>query len=150
MNANPPGTRQKSKLLDQVRLASRAEHYSMRTEKAYVQWIKQFIPFHKQLRTPLLCSFLRFMHCVRGCLQFALDTKYPNAAQEWGWPYVFPVSSILIDPRSGKRRRHLPPIFCKAATIFEQCRNSQVTAMSTLPGSLRMCRTRTAGEFPAL
>jgi site-specific recombinase XerD len=36
----------KPKLLDQVRLAIRARHYSIRTEEAYVQWIKRFILFH--------------------------------------------------------------------------------------------------------
>jgi integron integrase len=35
------------KLLDRVRLALRARHYSRRTEDVYVMWIKQFIFFHK-------------------------------------------------------------------------------------------------------
>jgi integrase len=35
-----------------------------------------------------------------------LDRKYPNAAREWKWQYVFPVASISRDPRSGKLRRH--------------------------------------------
>ncbi len=37
---------QKPKLLDQVRQAIRTRHYSLRTEEAYVQWIKRFILFH--------------------------------------------------------------------------------------------------------
>jgi integrase len=36
----------------------------------------------------------------------ALARKYPNAAREWGWQYMFPARSISTDPRSGKRRRH--------------------------------------------
>ena len=36
----------------------------------------------------------------------ALERKYPNAAREWGWQYVFPSSKLSIDPRSGKIRRH--------------------------------------------
>jgi integron integrase len=36
----------KPKLLDQVRLAICTRHYSIRTEEAYVQWIKRFILFH--------------------------------------------------------------------------------------------------------
>jgi site-specific recombinase XerD len=32
--------------LDQVRSAIRAKHYSLRTEEAYVQWIRRFILFH--------------------------------------------------------------------------------------------------------
>lgn len=34
------------KLLDRVRDATRRLHYSIRTEDAYVLWIKQFILFH--------------------------------------------------------------------------------------------------------
>jgi len=36
----------------------------------------------------------------------ALERKYPNAAKEWGWQYIFPSSKLSIDPRSGKIRRH--------------------------------------------
>lgn len=36
----------------------------------------------------------------------ALDRKYPNAAQEWGWQFVFPSSRLAIDPRSKIIRRH--------------------------------------------
>ena len=39
-------TAPKPKLLDQVRQAIRTRHYSYRTEKAYVHWIKRFIFFH--------------------------------------------------------------------------------------------------------
>ncbi len=35
-----------SRLLDQVREAIRVRHYSIRTEEAYVGWIRQFILFH--------------------------------------------------------------------------------------------------------
>jgi integron integrase len=38
----------KPKLLDQVRQAIRKRHYSDRTEKAYVHWIKRFIFFHNK------------------------------------------------------------------------------------------------------
>jgi integron integrase len=36
------------KLLDQVRQAIRIRHYSYRTEKAYIHWIKRFIFFHSK------------------------------------------------------------------------------------------------------
>src|SRR5262249_18527079 len=41
-----PPTAPKPKLLDQVRQAIRARHYSLRTEEAYVAWVKRFILFH--------------------------------------------------------------------------------------------------------
>ena len=34
------------KLLDRVRDAIRVKHYSIRTEQAYVNWIKRYIYFH--------------------------------------------------------------------------------------------------------
>jgi integron integrase len=39
-------------------------------------------------------------------LPYALDRKYPNAAKEWAWQYVFPSPKLSIDPRSAKQRRH--------------------------------------------
>lgn len=39
-------------------------------------------------------------------LPFALSRKYPNAAGDWGWQYIFPASRRSIDPRSGVLRRH--------------------------------------------
>lgn len=36
----------------------------------------------------------------------ALARKYPNAAKEFRWQYVFPSSNIAKDPRSGIFRRH--------------------------------------------
>jgi integron integrase len=39
---------QQPKLLDQVRLVILTRHYSVRTEKAYIHWIKRFIFFHER------------------------------------------------------------------------------------------------------
>ena len=39
-------------------------------------------------------------------LPFALGRKFPKAAREWAWQYVFPSSRISVDPRTEKRQRH--------------------------------------------
>ena len=40
----------------------------------------------------------------------ALARKYPHAAKDWKWQYVFPSEKLSTDPRSGKiRRHHLDP-----------------------------------------
>ncbi|WJW75567.1 integron integrase [Thiohalobacter sp. IOR34] len=39
-------------------------------------------------------------------LPYALARKYPYAAREWGWQYVFLASRRSVDPRSGIERRH--------------------------------------------
>lgn len=39
-------------------------------------------------------------------LPYALSRKYPRAATEWCWQYVFPSHNRSRDPESGKMRRH--------------------------------------------
>ena len=39
-------------------------------------------------------------------LPFALARKYPHAAKEWMWQYVFPAARLSVDPRSKAIRRH--------------------------------------------
>ena len=39
-------------------------------------------------------------------LPHALERKYPRAAREWAWQYVFPSRKLSTDPRSGAIRRH--------------------------------------------
>jgi hypothetical protein len=51
------------RLLDRVRTALRTRHYSARTEKAYVGWIRRFIVFHgkrhpSDLAEPEITAFI--------------------------------------------------------------------------------------------
>jgi integron integrase len=41
-----------------------------------------------------------------AALPDALARKYPSAAYEWGWQFVFPSRKRSVDPRSGAIRRH--------------------------------------------
>lgn len=50
-SSSPPTPRPSSppkapRLLDRVRAAIRARHYSRRTEAAYVGWVRRFVVFH--------------------------------------------------------------------------------------------------------
>jgi site-specific recombinase XerC len=45
-----------------------------------------------------------------GCLgmTFGYGRKFPRAAQQWAWQYIFASSRLSIDPRSaGKQRHHI-------------------------------------------
>ena len=65
----------KPRLIDQVRNVLRLHHYSIRTEEAYIQWIKRFIFFHnkrhpnemgeKEIKTILLILLLISMSQLR-------------------------------------------------------------------------------------
>jgi integron integrase len=39
-------------------------------------------------------------------LPYALERKYPGAARDWSWQYLFPARAVSTDPRSGVVRRH--------------------------------------------
>jgi len=61
----------KPKLLDQVRDALRVRHYSLRTEQAYVYWIREFILFHNKqhpdnLREDAVSRFLSHLATERN------------------------------------------------------------------------------------
>ncbi len=67
------------KLLDQVRDRLRVKHYSIRTERAYVDWIKRFIGFHgkrppRELGATEVEAFLSHLAVER---QVAASTQPP-------------------------------------------------------------------------
>src|SRR5207244_4772630 len=39
-------------------------------------------------------------------LPYALARKYPRAAREWAWQFVFPAAGRSADPEGGAERRH--------------------------------------------
>jgi len=57
-------------------------------------------------RTRLLHEMDSAAGCAEVYLPHALARKYPNAASELGWQYVFAAVQRSVDPRSGRTRRH--------------------------------------------
>ena len=39
-------------------------------------------------------------------LPYALGKKYPQAAKDWSWQYVFPAMNLSADPRTSEKMRH--------------------------------------------
>ena len=62
----------KPRLLDRVRAALRIRHYSRRTEKAYVAWIRRYILLHGK-RHPV----------QMGAPEL---TRFLSSLEEWGGP----------------------------------------------------------------
>jgi Phage integrase, N-terminal SAM-like domain len=71
----------KPKLLDRVRHAIRARHYSRRTEKAYVHWIKRYIFFwvSRSLGSTTSCA----QSARSTCLRFSRGTKSGQSSSAW-------------------------------------------------------------------
>jgi len=73
------------------------------------------VPLPNRLAEPLRAHLQKAQHLHQEDLQrgfgevflpFALAKKYPKAARDWRWQYVFPSSKLSADPRSGVIRRH--------------------------------------------
>jgi integrase len=74
----------------------------------------------------------------RVALPDALGRKYPNADRDWGWQWVFPASTISVDPRTGKRRRHHLHETVPQRAIREACRRAGI-GKPVGPHTLRHC-----------
>jgi hypothetical protein len=69
-DSRTPDTAPPPKLLDRVRTAVRVRHCSRRTEKAYVDWIRRYIVFHKKrypstMRAAEISAFLAWLAVER-------------------------------------------------------------------------------------
>jgi integron integrase len=107
----------RSRLLDQVREVMRLYHYSIRTEEAYIQWIKRYIFFHNKrhpsdLGEREVTSFLTHLavdkHVSASTQNQALSAllflykKILNMELEW-----------LDDVVRARRPKHLPVVLTK-------------------------------------
>jgi integron integrase len=80
---NAPPTSGPRRLLDQVRDAVRARHYSRRTEKAYVAWIRRYILFHgkrhpAEMGAPELTRYLSWL-AVEGNISASTQNQALSA-----------------------------------------------------------------------
>jgi len=105
------------KLLDQVREVMRVKHYSIRTEQAYIRWIKKFILFHgkrhpSEMGEPEVEAFLTWL-ATEGNVAKSTQNQAFNAL-------IFLYREVLNAPlegridavRSGKKQR-LPVVLSK-------------------------------------
>jgi integron integrase len=75
----------------------------------------------------------------RAVLPEALDRKYPGAATEWGWQFVFPAGRICRDPRWGPPSRyHLHESVVQRA-IARAATAAGLTKRPVGPHTLRHC-----------
>jgi len=76
------------------------------------------------------------MHEVE--LPGSLVRKYPHAAYEWKWQFVFAADNYSMDPRSGVRRRHHLHEIRVQRAVKRAATEAEITARAT-PHTLRHC-----------
>jgi integron integrase len=69
-------------------------------------------------------------------MPYALERKYPRAAREWLWQYVFPAGQLSVDPRSDVTRRHHVEDQSVARALRKALHEAQVLKPAT-PHTLR-------------
>jgi integron integrase len=69
-------------------------------------------------------------------LPYALERKYPGAAREWCWQYVFPSAKLSLDPRSDATRRHHVQDIAFQRAMKQAIRNAGIDKPAT-PHTLR-------------
>ena len=79
------GQEQAPKLLDQVRNVLRLHHYSIHTERSYIDWIKRYVQFHRMRSREDLADGERKIEAfltdlaVRGKVAASTQTQVMNA-----------------------------------------------------------------------
>jgi integron integrase len=105
------------KLLDQVREAVRLKHYSIRTEEAYVGWIKRFILFHnkrhpKDMGSPEIEAFLTHLAVNRRVAASTQNQAF--SALLFLYRYVLRIDlKGPIDATRAKRPQRLPVVMTR-------------------------------------
>ncbi|MCX6170592.1 MAG: integron integrase [Ignavibacteriales bacterium] len=131
---------QKLKLLDQVRITLRTNHYSRKTEESYTSWIKQFIIFNnkthpQELGPEEIKNFITHLAVKRHvssstqnqALQGILYLYKNILKKEVGW---------IDDIKHAARVKHLPVVFSKSEVIkiFEHLEGIPRLVVSLLYG----------------
>lgn len=119
-NATAQTVVQQPRLLDQVRAAIRTRHYSLRTEQAYLHWIKRFIFFHdkrhpKDMGAPEIEAFLSALATVRNVS--ASTQSQALAALLFLYKNVLDMDLPWLDGITrAKPSQHLPVVLTQAET----------------------------------
>src|SRR2546425_5385630 len=114
--AGPPAA-PKRRLLDRVRDAVRARHYSRRTEKAYIHWIKRYIFFHDkrhpaEMGAPEVTSFLTSL-AVRDKVAASTQNQALSALLFLYREVLGVELPWLDDVVRAKRPQHLPVVLTR-------------------------------------
>ncbi len=133
------------RLLDQVREVIRIRHYSIRTEQAYVQWIRRFILFHgkrhpREMGAPELTAFLSDLAAQHNVA--ASTQNQALHAVLFLYRDVLKVDLPWLDEvQRAKKPQHLPVLFTRDevnALLAQLQGTTWLMAMLTYGSGLRL------------
>jgi integron integrase len=133
------------KLLDQLRFVCRARHYSLRTEDAYVFWMRKFILFHgkehpSKLAGPHVQAFIEFLSVDKQCA--ASTVRQALSSIVFFYREVLRAELPWIDGLiTPKRATYIPVVFSQkeVQAIFESLEGTwRLIAQILYGGGLRI------------
>jgi len=147
-----PSSTTKPKLLDRVRQTIRTRHYSIKTEEAYVGWIKRFIFFHNK-RHPVEMTEMEIGQFLSS---LASDRRVSASTQNQALNALLFLYNQVLEKKIGliegvvraKRSQRLPVVLTKdeVKTILKNLEGSPwLMAMLLYGAGLRLmecCRLR--------
>ncbi len=136
-----------SQLLDSVRHAIRLKHYSLRTEEAYLFWIKKYIHFHnvrhpQEMREEEIRQFLTHLAVTQNVAAATQNQAF--AALLFLYRNVLGIEIQNLNAVRAKKPRHLPVVFTpeEVRHILARLSGVPLMAASLLYGAgLRLSET---------
>jgi len=108
----------KKRLLDQVREKIRLKHYSLKTERSYIGWIKRYILFHGK-RHPLemgrkeIESFLSWLAAEQGVSPTTQNQAFSALLFLYREVLGIDMSDWNIQALRAKERKHIPVVLTR-------------------------------------
>ena len=108
----------KKKLLDVVRDKIRFKHYSMKTEKSYVSWIKHYIFYHNkkhpiEMAKPEIEQFLTYLAVERKVSPATQNQAFSALLFLYKEVFGIDMSSWNIQALRAQERKHIPQVLTK-------------------------------------
>ena len=108
----------KRKLLDMVRDKIRFKHYSIKTEKSYVGWIKNYIFYHNkkhpiEMAKPEIEAFLTYLAVTRKVSPATQNQAFSAILFLYKEVLGIDMSSWNIQALRAQERKHIPQVLTK-------------------------------------
>ena len=130
------------KLLDQVRDALRLKHYAIRTEEAYVDWIRRFILFHdkrhpREMGTPEIRAFLTHLAVERHVAASTQTQAFSALLFLYREVLQQELDPLDLEAIRARKPRRLPTVLTKAEVqaVLRQMSGTQRLVAQLLYGS---------------
>jgi len=108
----------KKKLLDIVRDKIRVKHYSIKTEKSYVGWIKHYIFYHNkkhpiEMAKPEIEQFLTYLAVARKVSPATQNQAFSALLFLYKEVLGIDMSSWNVQALRAQERKHIPQVLTK-------------------------------------